>query len=71
MNVLHTSSEPTQRNGSALGQVAHEVNHHELQLHKDEIIALYNSPGIRMKDLPQLAEARLGIKARYVPLNMF
>lgn len=71
MAELNTSLVFAQQNGNAPGQVRRELNHWGLEMHKDEILALYNSPGTRMKDLPQLAEVALGIKARCVPPNMF
>jgi hypothetical protein len=46
-----------------------EVSNRGLDLYKDEIIALYNRNDVRMQDLPQVFEEKLGIKAKCVTLN--
>ena len=54
-------------NTPALGNlekpVIRDVKLRELEQHKDAILDLYNSPGIRLEDLPRIAEENLHIRA--------
>lgn len=50
--------------GNAVGWEVSEVSNRGLDLYKEEIIALYNRNDVRMQDLPQVVEEKLGIKAK-------
>jgi hypothetical protein len=47
------------------------VSNWGLDVYKDEIIALHSRPGIQIKDLPQLVEQELGIKAKCALSSQF